>query len=218
MSMEVRVGMAHHLRTFDANWFFNPLDILAAHFADEGWNWMIPNALVDGHLKLNILWFVNVDERLPEIAGTQDFMGVNYYSGDLVSFNDKSMMALHDRTNLPKTDMGWDIYPDGFSRVLDSVRTKYPNMPIIVTENGIANASDAERPGFITEHLTKLWAEIQKGADVQGYYYWSLIDNFEWVNGFTPRFGLYQMDYKTFDRIPRPSATLYHDIIQNNGI
>lgn len=218
MGYEVRVGMAHHLRTFDPNLFWNPLDMLAAHFADEGWNWMIPNALIDGHLKLNILWFVNVDEQIPEAAGTQDFIGVNYYTGNMVSFADKTMISISYNDRLPESDMGWEIYPDGFSRILESVKSKFPGKPIIITENGIANASDAERPGFLTAHLTKLWTEIQKGVPVEGYYHWSLMDNFEWVNGFTPRFGLYQMDYTNFARIPRPSATIYHDIIQNNGL
>jgi beta-glucosidase len=217
-SMEVRVGMAHHLRTFDPGNWFNPLDLLSAHYADEGWNWMIPNALVTGHLDLNILWFVNENETIPEAAGTQDFIGVNYYTGNIVSFDPKQLMVLGYDKSLPTNDMGWEIYPEGFARTLDRVHGFYPDKPIIVTENGIADAADAKRPDYIRSHLTVLWTEIQKGVPVEGYYHWSLMDNFEWINGFTPRFGLYEMDYKTFDRIPRASATLYHDIIRDNGL
>jgi beta-glucosidase len=214
---DVRVGMAHHLRTFDAYNWFNPLDLLVTHLVDDAWNWMLPNALETGRLEVHVLWYADTNETIPGLAHTQDFFGVNYYTGDLIQFSLSQGFTRHNRSDLPKNDLGWDIYPEGFYRVLHSVSERYPRKPIIVTENGIADATDSKRPDFIRDHLRYLAKAIDDGIPVEGYCHWSLMDNFEWTNGFTPRFGLYEMDYKNFARIPRPSALLYHEIIQNNG-
>ena len=118
--------------------------------------------------------------------------------------------------NKEVSDMGWEIYPEGIYHVLKDLK-KY-NKPIYITENGIADAKDQKRSRFIKEHLQ--WAEeaVQEGVDVRGYFYWSLLDNFEWAHGFGPRFGLVEMDYKTMERKIRPSALEYKKIIENNGL
>ena len=145
---EVRVGMAHHLRTFDPAGLINPLDMVASALAQQAWNWMIPDALETGRLQMHLLWFVDDDEYIPGLAGSQDFVGVNYYTGDLISFSSSKGIIQQARDWLPKTDLGWDIYPDGFYRVLREVGDRYPGKPVFVTENGIADATDSERPEF----------------------------------------------------------------------
>jgi beta-glucosidase/6-phospho-beta-glucosidase/beta-galactosidase len=87
-------------------------------------------------------------------------------------------------------------------------------LPLYITENGIADNRDALRPAYLVSHLKQIATEIGRGADIRGYYHWSLLDNFEWVKGFAPRFGLYEVDYKTLERHPRPSAALYRRIIE----
>ena len=91
-------------------------------------------------------------------------------------------------------------------------------LPIYVLENGLADASDEKRADFIRAHLRSVHQAIAEGADVRGYFHWSLMDNFEWADGFEPKFGLYQVDFKTFKRAPRPSAAVYAEICKNNGL
>jgi beta-glucosidase len=113
--------------------------------------------------------------------------------------------------------LGWDIYPEGFYQTLKAVAKRYPGKPVIVTENGIADANDSKRPDFMKDHLAEMARAMKDGVPVEGYCHWSLMDNFEWTSGFAPRFGLYEMDYSNFNRIPRPSAELYRQIIRDNG-
>ena len=213
----IRVGMAHHLRTFDP---LNPgsmTDMAMTQLVDSAWNWAVPDALESGRLTLHMLWLVSEDEEIPGLAGTQDFFGVNYYTGDLIEASLSQGFTIHNHDDLPKNDLGWDIYPEGFYRVLHTVGSRYPNKPVMVTENGIADSADSQRPQFIRDHLKFLNQAMSEGVQVEGYCHWSLMDNFEWTSGFAPRFGLYSMDYSTLARTPRPSASLYRGIISHGG-
>ncbi len=143
----------------------------------------------------------------------QDFLGLNYYTNYRFHWLPGTYRAL------PKQDavleMGWEIHPEGI--YLQLMYLKKFKKPIYITENGIADAADARREKFIRDHLFWIWKAIQDGVDVRGYLYWSLLDNFEWAKGFTPRFGLVEVDYQTFERSIRPSALAYAKIIQENG-
>jgi beta-glucosidase/6-phospho-beta-glucosidase/beta-galactosidase len=112
--------------------------------------------------------------------------------------------------------MGWELYPEAIYHVLMDLR-KY-DVPVYVTENGLADAKDAQREWFIKETLCFVHRAIKKGADIRGYLHWSLMDNFEWADGFWPRFGLIEIDYATKERKPRPSAYAYKKICEDNGI
>ncbi len=90
--------------------------------------------------------------------------------------------------------------------------------PIYITENGLAARDDEQRVKFIQSYLKEIYYAIQSGADVKGYFHWSFIDNFEWADGFDPRFGLVEVDYKTQKRTLRPSAKFYKEIIEQNGL
>lgn len=160
-------------------------------------------------------WFLN------GIKDCQDFIGLNYYFHDRVkfSFNQKNQSGIfveNKNENKAVSDLGWEIYPEGIYYVLKSLK-KY-NKPIFITENGLADAKDEKRTDFIREHLTWVYKAIQEGADVRGYFYWSLLDNFEWDNGFWPRFGLFEVNYQTLERRRRPSADYYASICKNNGL
>ena len=125
-----------------------------------------------------------------------DFIGVNYYSRNVVG-NQK-------RNRAKKNSLGWDIYPTGLHQVLLGLK-KY-SLPIMITENGICTAYDHLRWKYIHSHLKNIYRAIREGVYITGYLYWSLLDNFEWDKGFDPRFGLININYKTFKRTVRNSA------------
>ncbi|HOZ56529.1 MAG: Beta-glucosidase A [Parcubacteria group bacterium ADurb.Bin316] len=147
---------------------------------------------------------------LDKFKGFQDFIGLNYY------FHNRINYGLNKNENKEVTDMGWEIYPEGIYYVLKNFK-KY-NVPIYITENGLADKYDEKRGEFIKDHLFWIHKAISEGTDVRGYLYWGLIDFFEWSKGFWPRFGLVEIDYKTQERKIRPSALVYADICKNNKI
>src|SRR5574341_704368 len=93
-------------------------------------------------------------------------------------------------------------------------------LPIYITENGVPDPDDAHRPHFILDHLRRVWQALRIGLPVRGFYFWSLIDNFEWTEGYNPafRFGLYEVDFETQERTPRRSARLYAEIAEAGKI
>lgn len=143
--------------------------------------------------------------------GYNDFLTVQYY------FHNRFRFPKKVRTeHLPVTDMNWEIFPHGIYRIINKL--KEHNLPIYITENGLADADDSKRQSFIFHHLWEMQRAIQDGADVRGYFYWSLLDNFEWDKGFWPRFGLVEVDYKTLERKIRPSALKYAKICRSNEL
>ena len=160
-------------------------------------------------------------EELDYLKGSWDFIGVNWYTRILATpMPEAPEEASQTLSIAPEgaetTDMGWEVYPEGFYHSLMSVK-KYKK-PVYVTENGIATLDDTQRCRYILRHLYQLHRAIKDGLDVRGYMYWSLIDNFEWAEGFAKRFGLIEVNYDTMERTPRPSAYLYRDIIKSNRI
>ncbi len=147
-----------------------------------------------------------------------DFIGVNYYMRFLWKLRPFGKPRLDIIENAPPeklTDMGWEIYPEGLYRVLKLV-SSYTSKPIYITENGIADDSDKKRAKFIEDHLLILNKAIAEGMNIRGYFYWSLIDNFEWAHGFEKRFGLYHVDYATQERTLREGSRKYPEIIRKS--
>ena len=121
-----------------------------------------------------------------------------------------------DSDTYEKTDMNWDIYPEGIYGCL--MMLKRYEKPIYVSEAGIADAADQYRANYIKAQVAATWRAIEDGVDVRGHMYWSLLDNYEWAEGTEKRFGLIEIDYDTLHRKVRPSAHVYKRICQNNGI
>lgn len=152
-----------------------------------------------------------------------DFYGLNYYFHIRIRhvnfFQTLKGFDIFEpvlRERRETSDIGWEIYPHGmFNMLMDFADSK---KPIYITENGIAAQDDTHRQKFIREYLQEIYHAIQGGADVRGYFYWSLLDNFEWEAGFGPRFGLVHVDYKTQKRTLKPSALMYADISKRNGL
>ncbi|MDP2734847.1 MAG: family 1 glycosylhydrolase, partial [bacterium] len=146
-----------------------------------------------------------MEREITNQFSVQDFIGINYYR------------AVGMVGDLPKTDLGWSIYPEGLHEVVSKTAERF-DRPIYITENGIADADDDQRAGFIADHLAAVWRALNDGVDVRGYFYWSLLDNFEWARGFGPRFGLVGVEYETMERTVRPSAQVYARIAKNNSL
>lgn len=150
-----------------------------------------------------------------EIGDSQDFIGINYYFGMKISFSFPFVEMQKEGGKV--TDMGWGIFSEGIYEVVMDAWKCY-RKPIYIFENGIADKKDKYRKDFICDYLKWLHRAISEGADVRGYFYWSLLDNFEWNYGFEKRFGLVEVDFKTQERKIRPSAWEYAKICKNNGL
>ncbi|MCG2586290.1 GH1 family beta-glucosidase [Massilia sp. TS11] len=142
-----------------------------------------------------------------------DFLGVNYYFRAYCSAEQPPRQA---PCALGRTDMGWEIYPQGLSELLLALHAEYTLPPIYITENGMASATprhDRERIDYVRAHLAALATAIAGGVDVRGYFLWSLLDNFEWDSGYAKRFGIVHVDYATQQRTLKDSALWYRDWI-----
>lgn len=137
-----------------------------------------------------------------------DWIGINYYSRTFVGWPWPSTDGVGSRE---RTDFGWEIYPEGLYAVLKRISAF--GKPIVITENGISDADDDQRPAYIVAHLKEMHRAIRDGVDLRGYMHWTLLDNYEWAEGFEQRFGL-----ATRERQPRPSARLYGAIARANGL
>jgi beta-glucosidase len=146
-----------------------------------------------------------------KIRGEMDYFGLDYY------FHDRMSILGIKNEDKKVTDVNWEIYPEGIYQVLKEIKNKY-KLPIYIMENGLADKDDKYRVKFIEDHLKYVNRAITEGAEIKGYFHWSLMDNFEWLYGFEPRFGLVEIDYKTLERKPRESFYVYKEIIKNNGI
>ena len=175
------------------------------------------------------------DDDLGTINAPIDLVGVNYYNPCTVEAGPGTPAdpawpgseGVRFRTpDVPATAMGWPIVPTGLSRLLLRLSRDYPGVGLLVTENGAAfddtvtdgRVHDADRIAYLDGHLRALHAAIAAGADVRGYLAWSLLDNFEWAEGYHRRFGLVYVDYTTQARIPKDSALWYRDVIIRNGL
>ncbi|MBX7221716.1 MAG: glycoside hydrolase family 1 protein [Blastocatellia bacterium] len=211
-----KVGLAHHIRLFDPANPTSPLDINAARIQDYFLNGLITSALRYSTLFPPLGFF----EHLPCSSMPMDYFGVNYYTRDLVAFDLTQTETLCGR-NFPAPGaelqmFGWESYPEGLYRIC--MEAKAYGVPIIITENGIPDNTDRQRPRFLEQHLTALHRAIAEGSPVIGYFHWSLLDNFEWAEGFEPRFGLIGVDYATQERTVKASARIYAEICRRNGL
>jgi beta-glucosidase len=172
------------------------------------------------------------DGDLAIIAEPIDVLGVNYYTSHVVSGVDADGRTADDEGNpvsstvpmgRPVTAMGWEIVPEGFTELLVRLSRDYPGTPMVITENGAAFddtadesgfVADADRIAYLSSHIAAVAAARERGADVRGYFAWSLMDNFEWSYGYAKRFGIVHVDYTTQARTPKQSALWYRDTIR----
>ncbi len=164
------------------------------------------------------------DGDLEKISVKNDFLGVNYYASDLIKFSRDSKFGFENaRSNFEKTTMGWNIWPEPLYNLIKRLKQEYTGIPIYIMENGAAfddilssgkRVHDVKRIDYIKRHLMEIAKLNEQGADVRGYFIWSIMDNFEWQHGYSKRFGIIFIDYKTQERILKDSAIWYKDLIR----
>ena len=218
---DYRFGIAIHWRVFEPK-TNSLLNRMASSIADWFFNQQITRACLTGKIKI---WFpgskyysekVPLKNRNKSYPG-MDFLGVNYYGRSVIQFTAQPPFILAEEGSTgPRSDMGWEIYPSGLTKALRQTFKLY-GLPLIITENGLADRDDSKRSAFLEDHLTALMHAKNEGVDVEGYLHWSLTDNFEWAHGFGPRFGLVAIDYESQKRTPRPSYFTYQKLIKTHA-
>ncbi|MDX1677967.1 GH1 family beta-glucosidase [Arsukibacterium sp.] len=200
-------------------------DIRAARMADQYHNQWYIQPLFEGRYP-ELLSELPSNEQ-PEIAAGDmaiiaqplDFLGVNYYTRTVYRDNGKGWFSDVPPTTPPLTDMGWEIYPAGLTEILLDINKRYPLPPVYITENGAAMpdtvqqgmVQDSERVAYFQQHLQAVEHAISAGVRIDGYFAWSLMDNFEWAEGYAKRFGIVYVDYTTQQRVLKASAIALRD-------
>lgn len=173
----------------------------------------------------------DVDADLKVIAEPLDWYGINYYAptrvgapqGADIQFGGFTLPAelpfsVREIEGYPVTDFGWPVAPEGLTELLTSFRDRYGDRlpPIVITENGCSyeGIDDQERIAFLDGHLRALHRALEAGVDVRGYFVWSLLDNFEWAEGYARRFGLVHVDFDTLERTPKASYGWLRDVLR----
>ncbi|GIJ49470.1 beta-glucosidase [Virgisporangium aliadipatigenens] len=224
-----------------------PGDLDAARRIDGLLNRIFMDPLLKGTYPIDVrgdlagvsdLGFIR-DGDLETIHQPLEFLGINYYTTQVVAAPDPQESALPDRTwpgsgdvrfvgrGAPVTAMGWEIHPAGLTDTLRRIATDYPAVDLYITENGAAfddeigpdgRVDDPQRTAYYDAHLRACHDAIAAGVPLKGYFAWSLLDNFEWAEGYAKRFGIVYVDYPTQARIPKASARFYSDVITRNGL
>ncbi len=181
------------------------------------------------------------EEEKSLLKNSIDFFGLNHYTTLYASdsrgkpvestpygnggISEDQDVRLSADPNWEKTAMGWNIVPWGLRKLLHWIDRRYEHPPIVITENGCAcddkpeagQIHDERRIRFLSEYLAEAHRAIQEGVDLRGYFLWSFMDNFEWALGFSKRFGIHYVNYKTLERLPKDSAFWYAKVLENNG-
>jgi beta-glucosidase len=211
-----RIGFAKHVVELEPArpWF--PLDALRAYFENAVFNDAVMHAL-SGEIRLSIPGARAVRRRVPELKGSSDWFGLNYYTRWQVKMFESDPHVA--RTGTERTDLGWEIRPRGLGEVAARAAS-FTGLPVLVTEHGFADGADSFRPRALVESLMHLGEAIEHGVPVLGYLHWSLLDNFEWTDGYRGRFGLYRVDFgaPARTRTRTRSADLYARIARANAI
>jgi len=217
----LHIGIVHQLRLFDPA-TQAARDIVAAATWDYLFNAIMLHALCTGR----VLPPFGSGRVWPALRESCDFFGLNYYTRERVAFDARQPGLMFGRRYTPpdvlQSEAGFEgktygeIYPAGLYRALR--RAASLGLPIYITETGLPDADDDQRPGFILGHLAAAHRAIQDGVDLRGIFLWTLVDNFEWTEGWGLRFGLYALDERTGARRRRPSAALYAAIARANAI
>lgn len=212
-----RVSIAHHERRLIPLRRTSPLDRAAALLPDHLLNRWFLRSCVAGR----VLPPLGNGKLVPGLADSLDYLGLNYYTDEAVSFDVRSPRTLFSRQEpmpgLPVSAAGWAIDADGMRRALGALWREF-HLPILITENGVADEHDELRPGYLLAHLDAVLDAREDGVDVQGYLHWTAWDNFEWAEGYTRRFGIFAVDRETQERIAKPSAALFAGICRTREI
>jgi beta-glucosidase len=215
---EARAGFALHTMDFQPLHRSSPLDRFVTGNTVSAGVKAFPSAIATG-----VMNYPLGKVSIPEAKGTQDYFGFNYYSRQYVTFDLRSIKKGFARMlYAPEDDLSETGYfanvPESMFAGLKWVTRTFPGLPILITENGIDSGDDRIRPRYLAQHVHQIWRAVNFNWPIKGYFYWSLVDNFEWERGWTQRFGLWGLDMQTQRRIKRPSVDLYAAICRENGL
>lgn len=216
-----QIGLVHQYLTFEAH-SWNLLEMVPCPFMNYIFNDVILHFLKTGELFPNVPYLRTIISDAP---ACNDFIGLNFYSRVVLessildslwnmNFTQDSFGKPSCRQGEVMTDMQYPVYPEGLYDAIKAVAQL--GKPIYITENGVPDWCDDRRALFIKRYLYALSQAIKEGCDVRGYFYWSLMDNFEWDEGYTKKFGLYEVDFATQTRKLRHGAECYRDAILNS--
>ncbi|EHZ7121859.1 TPA: beta-glucosidase [Vibrio vulnificus] len=207
---------------------YSEQDVAAAQYSDaEGFHWFI-DPVLKGEYPQSVLerqahnMPMILDGDLDIIRGDLDFIGINFYTRCVVRFDANGALESIPQTDAEHTYIGWEIYPQALTDLLLRLKQRYPNLPpVYITENGAAGedtcingeVNDEQRVRYFQSHLLALDEAIRAGVNVQGYFAWSLMDNFEWAYGYKQRFGIVHVDYATQKRTLKQSAIAYRNTL-----
>lgn len=217
-----RVGLAHNVRVFLPGDPARAADRYAVALLDRIANRNVYDAITRGRLNPPL----GLGQQVTHLIDACDYIGVNYYSPGRAAFDPARPGQFFTRQFLsPKAELS-DITPNGeaygeidpHGLYLALTQAAAYGKPLYITENGVPDHDDDVRPRFIATHLAETWRAIRDGADVRGFYHWTLVDNFEWAAAWSLRFGLFDFDRETQTRTPRTSAAVYSRIAQANGV
>jgi beta-glucosidase len=211
-----RVGFAKNYIQLEPLRAWHPLDVLQAHFERRVYDEAVEQAAHTGVIDFSIPGARAVRREVPELKGALDFYGLNYYT----RFRVRSLAKdPHVATpGAPVNELGWEIWPDGLRRAL--LAAARFGKPVLVTENGVADARDTLRPAALLAFVESMHGAITQGVNVLGYLHWSLLDNFEWADGYHGAFGLYAVDFDDPERPRRRrrSAEVFARIAKANAV
>ncbi|MFA1541532.1 GH1 family beta-glucosidase [Actinomadura monticuli] len=219
------IGLTNH---YSPAWAASPADQPAADAFDAFMNRLFTDPVLLGRYPglMGDAPFVRTAD-MSVIASPIDFLGVNYYHPTRLATPSEGPLPFDivDITEYPTTGMGWPIVPDAFLALLQTLDTRYDLPPLYITENGCSFpdeigpdgvVDDSSRIEFLNAHIKVVRQAVDAGIDIRGYFTWSLLDNFEWAEGYHPRFGLVHVDYETQKRTPKKSYAWYRDLIASS--
>jgi beta-glucosidase len=208
----------------------------AGRYGDFLNGWFL-DPILKGHYPVKLLEWLTDKVEFPEFLDSDmdiintplDFLGINTYSSSSIYHDsEKGLLQLaFANTGKPRTDSGWEIYPEGLYDLLLYLHKEYNGIKMFITENGAAfkdivdgegNVADDDRIQYLHDHILQAYQALEAGVNLAGYYVWSFMDNFEWNAGYSKRFGLVYIDFKTQQRITKKSGLWYKGVIADNGI
>lgn len=215
----IQIGIAHYVAALSPCSEHSWRDKLAAHLRNLILNHLFVQALVRGRVFYPGLFSIRLAR-----PKTLDFIGLDYYTRDFIHFGGFKIPQIfghtcsltHHRDAGPRNFLSWEIFPRGLYLLVKEF-SKY-GLPILISENGICTEDECHRLAFIFEHVEELARAMNEGVHVIGYLHWSLLDNFEWADGFSPRFGLVEVDYATQARKVREAARKFAEICRSGQV
>ena len=212
---KVKIGIVKNIHQFEPWRRYHISDWIFSLLMNHIFNWATIIFFKTGKLKFRapfLMWLTHINLKS---INSLDFFGLNYYSHNHIKFSlfKKKYSELKYHSYDTMTDMPYTIYGEGIYRAIQLVSSL--KVPIIITENGVADRDDRIRSEYISKYLYAVHKSIKDGYNVVGYYYWSLMDNFEWAFGYDMKFGLYSVNFDTQERKLREGSKTFVNIVKN---